>query len=909
MQAHKQWYDGKIRKEHDPHVNQLYRIDHLHFALAQGILILTPNRRIAEKIKQAWSELHLNQPIAVPDVHAADDWLHLQWKKLLSTDSNPKKKLLSSIESILLWEQVIDNIEHGLLMPTDAIADLVSRSDHVLCQWCIAYQTLPDDPDSQLLKNAIRVFEKRLDEKNATTIYRCHALLSKAFAEKKMAPPEEIILTGFDDIPPLLQRVLTSTAAHIKSLAATTQNPETERITTATAEQEIVAAATWALQQLPASVGIIIPDLNNRRNEIERILQSVFEPQYVLPEIARYSAPFNISAGEPLTQQTVITTALQLLALNNTNASLQDFLTLLHSVFWGDYSNELENRITAELELREKQWDDLTLADFRHSFIVHGSTTQSSLVSRLNNFEKVRIKNKNKRFPSEWIEIIQQQLSILGWPGTRRLDSIEFQQVSSFQEILDQLIALDDLLGKMDYLQILRILQTLCRKTLFHAQTKESPIQVLGLLEGSGLHFDALWLCGMSETSWPPSPAPNPLLPLTLQIEKQMPHCSTEREQHYAKQISERLIQSAPKIIISHPQKIDEPLQRPSHLFSHIKETTMDALIKCSVHEHHPYFTLLARNHSIELVQDSQGPVFTNAHTRGGQALLKMQAANPFDAFSRYRLDAKILPEVLPGLAPHVRGNLIHSCLQNFWNKIRSHTELIQLSYNDRGKIISDSVDAAIRKNDHPALLIENFRRIETVQLNKHLAFWMKLEEQRAPFHIVALEKSIKTILNGVELSLKIDRIDQLSDGRLLLIDYKTTSGNLSVNSWRNERLDEPQLPLYTLAIQSPGTDKLAGISFAQVNLENMRFISLGTSDDIPGLGKKNSLDESAWDELIQQWNRNLAKLMEEYQSGHAPVQYQQASIPDHAQKQFSLNRWPERLRINELLARKGLST
>jgi len=35
------------------HLSLLYRIEHLHTALAQGTLILTPNRRIAEKIKQA----------------------------------------------------------------------------------------------------------------------------------------------------------------------------------------------------------------------------------------------------------------------------------------------------------------------------------------------------------------------------------------------------------------------------------------------------------------------------------------------------------------------------------------------------------------------------------------------------------------------------------------------------------------------------------------------------------------------------------------------------------------------------------------------------------------------------------------------------------------------------------------
>ena len=66
--------------------------------------------------------------------------------------------------------------------------------------------------------------------------------------------------------------------------------------------------------------------------------------------------------------------------------------------------------------------------------------------------------------------------------------------------------------------------------------------------------------------------------------------------------------------------------------------------------------------------------------------------------------------------------------------------------------------------------------------------------------------------MDGLSLSLRIDRIDQTADKKQILIDYKT--GDANPREWFTERLLSPQLPLYSNLI-SP-----MGVYYAQLKRE-----------------------------------------------------------------------------------------
>ena len=70
---------------------------------------------------------------------------------------------------------------------------------------------------------------------------------------------------------------------------------------------------------------------------------------------------------------------------------------------------------------------------------------------------------------------------------------------------------------------------------------------------------------------------------------------------------------------------------------------------------------------------------------------------------------------------------------------------------------------------------------------------WLGYEATRLPFTVVETESARTIKLAGLALDLRLDRIDRLNDGSLLVIDYKT--GNVSPNAWQLPRPDDVQLP------------------------------------------------------------------------------------------------------------------
>ena len=125
----------------------------------------------------------------------------------------------------------------------------------------------------------------------------------------------------------------------------------------------------------------------------------------------------------------------------------------------------------------------------------------------------------------------------------------------------------------------------------------------------------------------------------------------------------------------------------------------------------------------------------------------------------------------------------------------------------------------------------------------------------------------------GLELDGKIDRLDRLPDGRVMLIDYKT--GRASRSGWLPEaRIVDPQLPAYALSM-SPAP---AAIAFARIRPDDVRFEGLadrdtGTSGVIPlGDARSGYRELDSWQELLTAWREHLDALARDFLSGCAPV-------------------------------------
>jgi len=107
--------------------------------------------------------------------------------------------------------------------------------------------------------------------------------------------------------------------------------------------------------------------------------------------------------------------------------------------------------------------------------------------------------------------------------------------------------------------------------------------------------------------------------------------------------------------------------------------------------------------------------------------------------------------------------------------------------------------------------------------------------------------------------------VDELEDGRRIVIDYKSTAGPAS--AWLGERPDAPQLPLYLIATEPAA----AAIAFAQVKAGDMKFLALAADETL--LPVRKSLPELGWDAQVAEWRRVLTRLAAQFAAGEAAVQ------------------------------------
>src|SRR5690606_15804587 len=205
-----------------------------------------------------------------------------------------------------------------------------------------------------------------------------------------------------------------------------------------------------------------------------------------------------------------------------------------------------------------------------------------------------------------WIAFFEQHLQLLGWPGTRRLDSQEHQQLSQWSKVLENFLQLDSLGIELSYLGAVQQLRNIAGKTPFQAQTPHSPIQIVGALEGAGLQFSHCWVMGLHHRQWPPVPAPNPLLPINLQRTYKMPHASAERELEYARALTAHYRQCAAQVVFSSAHSDDDSELSPSALIRQLPLTPIQQLIADQQSISDSNYQLIAAQQSLQIVHTAQ---------------------------------------------------------------------------------------------------------------------------------------------------------------------------------------------------------------------------------------------------------------------------------------------------------------
>lgn len=852
-----------------------YPVDPLVECLSADIPVLTPNHRLARRIRLAWGHLQPQSAWRTPRVMSLEHWWqHCYRQRCLAGDELPG--LLSPEQEQSLWLQCVGDSEQLALLRPSVAAQLAADAYRNLTLWNVdcrsaaMAQQFRFGEDSAVFLDWAEQFERRVTELGLATLASLVPTIAPACAEPT------IWLAEFDELPPLYQLALEKQAGQLVQYSAGQQEARCTLQACPSHRDELEAAANWVFKQHQEDptrrLGILMPQLQQERAEIERILVRQFNSDPRRPD----SLPVNFSAGVPLTDCGPVEAALALLALPARDHSLAELGAILHSRY----------RRLDQLEAEQLAWSRL-IDDAREP--VPSSALRSALgwarekSGAANDTGKglldVLLEDSAERqlrtsLPAhDWPRRFAGLLEQFGWPGVGPLDSLEFQQVEHFQSVLAGLSRLTPVSPRLDYRAALAALERLSGSAVFQAQTPDAPIQVLGTLEAAGLQFDAVWICNMSAADWPTAARPNPFVPVQLQRSTRMPHADAQRELDYADGLLRHLCRSTRVLVASYTSVDEDVGVAPSPLVAHF-----EALPERPVH-HWPQYWPVEQESSLEHLPVRQAPPVSPDEAdslRGGSAILANQAQCPFRAFARHRLGAHPLPEPQVALGPADKGAILHDALYQLWGALGDLRSLLAMDAPARRLLCERSAESAIEsfrqgrgRRQNPGLL-----RLEQARLGALLLDWLDVESGREEFEVIAREESHLVQFGELTVKLRVDRIDKLANGRQLLIDYKT--GDAKTRQWLGQRPEDPQLPLYTRLLPA---DDIEGVSFAVLRHSATEYRGLarseqggGISDDIVGATSSSDAEKADWDALQKHWSQALGALAQEFLHGVAAV-------------------------------------
>ncbi len=862
-------------------------------------IILCSTSRLSQSLKQA----HGKEQIA----NGEKAWFSLQamtlaqWLEDLTESallaggidySLAPRMVLDGLQERILWERVIESSMADEVMASlfdvSGMANAAMDANRLLLAWDVVAPSGDMTVETRQFMGWRESFRKICQQNGWLEQARFFDWQIEHLARGAGQLPGEIFLCGFDRLSPQEQRLfhaLSSRGTAIRPWSNTLSQPgEASRTGLTDQDAECRAAAEWCRRHLSADpdarLGLVVPELAALREKLANLVDDLLHPGTIHPAAAESPRCYDFSLGPALAEQALVSVALKLmrLAVSCRRVTQEEVSSLLLSPFWSADLREADTRSQFDALMRASLPATLSLERLLNFIKKHQSRGLSleALAGHVEAMLQMARAWPGRQLPSVWMTDWLALLQAVQWPGERSLSSHEFQARDAFTRLLDQQSRLDTLLGPIPATEALHHIEQSCREQVYQPQMEGEPrILIMGMLESVAEPLTAMWVMGMNDHLWPPPARPNPLLPAWSQRDAGAPNADSRIQAEFARNVHQRLLHSAPSVVFSYAQKDGERDLRPSPLLDGIAEMAEIPVLASTLAKS------LAQPAPREWLLDHQAPpVMPGEKVGGGTGLLKAQAICPAWAYYRYRLGARVLEEPVEGLDAMGRGTLLHAALQHFWQG-RDSDQLHALDAAGLEDAIRIAVEQGIRaynsKQEEP--LPPRFMALEQQRLQRLLAVWLSLEKRRLPFTVALCEQREQVDLGGITVDLAIDRVDRLPNGSLVVLDYKTGS-LVSQKSWSDDRITEPQLPVY--AAMALSGSEVAAVCFAKVRIDEQKFIGITASEDllpdVTSLANARKLfDESRfpdWPALLQHWQSSIAAIVDEIRNGEAATRF-----------------------------------
>ena len=856
--------------------------------LEAGATAVTPNRRLALHLKREFDSLQLAAGRSVwptSDILPWTAWLERSYEDAHYSELGSELPLLlSAAQELALWEEAIrgSDLAGTLLSPASA-ASQCREAWRLVHGWRLQARlrnTETNDDGKAFIEWAER-YERACARAPYTDAARLADAVASLIGHPSMTKSATLVVYGFDIITPQQRECMTALAnagVSVREVHPEKRKGRAMRIGFLSAREEIQACARWArirLEKNPAArIGIVVPDLAQRREMVRRSFFAQMQPNHALPSAARREPPFNISLGIALNAYPLVFDALLLLELAGRETEFANASRLVRSPYLAGADVEMAARARLDVALRRRASPRVSLNVLLKLMAAKNAPRATELVQRFTQLAEFRRSDLfGAKLPSDWAKAISLALTIGGFPGERSLDSTEYQTLKKWHEVVAGFATLDRVVGRMGYTQACTQLSRMAADTLFQPEAEDVPIQILGALESNHLQFDHLWVTGLTEDVWPIPLRPNPFVPVRLQREAGIPDANPATALELDRRITQGWLAAAEEIVLSYPQREQDREILPSPLIGSIPESSSAEL---GVPAHIGLRDMINLAAHVEMVVDCNAPALATATAhQGGTTVFKDQAACPFRAFARHRLGAESLDVPLPGLDAMDRGTLLHAVLAAVWKSLRNKSRLDSIMEEELEALLDVCADEAVAKvrQWRSEALSGRFAELEKARLVALARSWLMFEKQRADFDVVLLEQKQPMTFGGVTVNVTLDRMDEFASGGRAILDYKT--GTASVSAWLGARPDEPQVPLYALG---SGED-VAAAAFAVIKAGKAEFKGVARENDLlPGVmtiseqrGAAAGQYES-WGALLSGWQAELDQLGSGFASGDARV-------------------------------------
>ncbi len=849
--------------------------------LDAGCLVLTHSRQLAHALRLEYAQYAQRrgrQAWPTPQVMPWISWLRAQWvERRPQQPAGRAEQLLSTTQARVLWEQVIGQSEQAAyLLDIASTARTAALSWRRLHEYLIPLARLSSSasPEACAFHEWAEQFMLRCVQLRAIDEVR---LLERAHAQQWL-PPQSATFIGFDVLVPAAQRLIELWQSHgrfvVCSNAATVG--EVRVLGAADARNELEMAARWSRALLKAggatSIGIVMADLDARRREVQRVFEDVFAPGNASIGVAQMTVPIAVAAPEPLASHPSVDAAACCLPMLCGDADGALAGRLLRTPFIAAGLAENDARALADARLREEQRAHWDWAYLERWAAITGCAQLQIAAAKAATVARTL---PARQLPSAWAEAFNALLVAVGWPGERTLSSAEYQTERKFHAALGELGTLDEVLGPLSVRAALTRLQTILQDTPFEPEAQPAAIHIVDPGATAGLHYDALWVMGLDAQRLPGAVSPDPLIPLELQQAAKMPEASAQQWLQLAQARLQRLTRSAATVVLSWPQTDGE-----AHLQASALLAEWPAMTGAQLHQ------VDARSRSRQLFDtrpmlerffDEHAPHLEGSAAKGGARILELQSCCPFRAQAELRLAARPLSSVQFGMGARERGMLLHRVLEYLWRELESQQRLLE----------SDPAQIELRVREltlqHAARLLRAETPLRARLLDVEVDYTVRqilqllaVERQRLPFTVRLAEQGSHVEIGGLNITLQLDRLDELQPAGQLLIDYKLGTGN-QPGQWsdvRPGRPRRPQLPLYALA-SAARTQALAFVILAPGKVEFRGWSEVPTGT--PGIeiyppARSRKSGPPDWSALLQHWRATLTQLAEQFLAGHAAV-------------------------------------